>query len=91
VADETVSLSRVNQILEPAKHLRLIILDACRDNPFVRSIRRTLAGRAIGRGLAPIEVATTDTLVAYAPKAGSTAADGERPTALKRPHSSRTW
>jgi hypothetical protein len=36
VADETVSLSRVNQILEPAKHLRLIILDACRDNPFVR-------------------------------------------------------
>lgn len=77
VADETISLDRINQVLEPAKRLRLVILDACRDNPFVRSIRRTLAGRAIGRGLAPIEVATTDTLIAYAAKAGLTAADGD--------------
>lgn len=77
VADETVSLDRINQVLEQAKRLRLVILDACRDNPFVRSMRRTLAGRAIGRGLAPVEVASTDTLIAYAAKAGSTAADGE--------------
>lgn len=77
VADEAVSLERINQVLEPAKRLRLIILDACRDNPFARSIRRTLASRSIGRGLAPVEVATTDTLIAFAAKAGSTAADGE--------------
>lgn len=77
VADETVSLDRINQVLEQAKRLRLVILDACRDNPFVRSMRRTLAGRAIGRGLAPVEVATTDTLIAYAAKAGSTAMDGD--------------
>lgn len=77
VADETVSLDRINTVLEPAKRLRLVILDACRDNPFVRSMRRTLAGRAIGRGLAPVEVTATDTLFAYAAKAGSTAADGE--------------
>src|SRR5689334_9094742 len=31
--DEAISLDRVNQILEPAKVLRLVILDACRDNP----------------------------------------------------------
>lgn len=77
LADEAISLDRINQVLEHAKRLRLVILDACRDNPFARSIRRTMAGRAIGRGLAPVEVATTDTLIAYAAKAGSTAADGE--------------
>lgn len=77
VADEAIPLDRINLMLEPAKRLRLVILDACRDNPFVRSMRRTLVGRTIGRGLAPVEVAATDTLIAYAAKAGSTAADGD--------------
>ena len=77
VEDETVSLERVTQILDQAKRLRLIILDACRDNPFVRSMKRTVTGRSIGRGLAEVRVLTSDTLIAFAAKAGSTAADGE--------------
>jgi hypothetical protein len=77
VEDEAVPLERVTQVLEQAKRLRLVILDACRDNPFVRSMRRTIAGRSIGRGLAKIDVLTSDTLIAFAAKAGSTAADGE--------------
>lgn len=77
VEDETVSLDRVNQALEQAKRLRLIMLDACRDNPFVRSMKRTLAGRSIGRGLARVDVVSSDTLIAYAAKAGSIAADGD--------------
>lgn len=77
VADETVSLDRVSEMLEQTKRLRLIILDACRDNPFVRSMKRTVASRSIGRGLAKVEVATSDTLIAYAAKAGSTASDGD--------------
>jgi uncharacterized caspase-like protein len=76
VEDETVSLDRVTQIIEPAKRLRLVILDACRDNPFLRSMKRTIAIRSIGRGLAKVEVLTSDTLVAFAAKAGSTASDG---------------
>lgn len=76
VEDETVSLDRLLQVLEPAKRLRLIILDACRDNPFVKSMTRTIASRAIGRGLARVEPFTSDTLIAFAAKAGSTAADG---------------
>ena len=43
VEDEAVPLDRVMQVLEQAKRLRLVILDACRDNPFVRSMRRTVA------------------------------------------------
>jgi formylglycine-generating enzyme required for sulfatase activity len=77
VADEAIALDRIHQVLEPAKRLRLVILDACRDNPFARTIKRTLVGRSIGRGLAPVDVVSSDTLIAYAAKAGSTAADGE--------------
>lgn len=76
VEDEALPLERVSQILEPAKRLRLIVLDACRDNPFVRSMKRSATGRSVGRGLARVEVLTSDTLVAYAAKAGSTASDG---------------
>jgi len=39
---------------------------------------RTIASRSVGRGLAKVEVTTTDTLVAFAAKAGMTAADGDR-------------
>jgi uncharacterized caspase-like protein len=76
VEDETVPLDRVTQVLEQAKRLRLVLLDACRDNPFVRSMRRTIAARSIGRGLAKVEVMSSDTLIAFAAKHGSTASDG---------------
>ena len=77
VEDEAVPLDRVTQILDQAKRLRLVILDACRDNPFVRSMRRTTASRSIGRGLARVDILASDTLIAFAAKAGSTASDGE--------------
>src|SRR5262247_588126 len=37
IYDEALSLERVLIAVEPAKQLRLVILDACRDNPFTRS------------------------------------------------------
>jgi formylglycine-generating enzyme required for sulfatase activity len=77
VEDDAVPLDRVSQVLEPARRLRLVILDACRDNPFVRSMRRTVGTRSVGRGLANVEVLTSDTLIAFAAKAGSVAEDGQ--------------
>ena len=47
VLDETLSLDRVLVAVEPAKQLRLVILDACRDNPFSKTMKRTIASRAI--------------------------------------------
>ncbi len=73
---EGIPLDRIMRVLEPAKRLRLVILDACRDNPFTRSMKRTIASRSVGRGLAKVEVISSDTLIAFAAKAGSTAADG---------------
>jgi hypothetical protein len=74
--DEAITLDRVLQVIEPAKRLRLVILDACRDNPFARTMKRTVASRALGRGLAGVEPGKPNTLIAFAAKGGSTADDG---------------
>jgi uncharacterized caspase-like protein len=77
VYDEALSLERILLAVEPARQLRLVILDACRDNPFAKSMKKTVASRAIGRGLAKVEPASPNTLIAYSAKAGSTALDGD--------------
>jgi uncharacterized caspase-like protein len=66
VEDETVALDRVLQAMEPAKRLRLVILDACRENPFLKSMKRTVAGRSVGRGLGRVDPSTGNTLIAFA-------------------------
>ncbi|MBR1244746.1 caspase family protein [Bradyrhizobium sp. AUGA SZCCT0240] len=77
VYDEALSLDRVLIAIEPAKKLRLVILDACRDNPFAKTMKRTVASRAIGQGLAKVEPSSPNVLIAYSAKAGFTAADGD--------------
>lgn len=77
VYDEALSLDRVLVAVEPAKQLRLVILDACRDNPFGKTMKRTIAARGIGRGLAQVEPTSSNTLIAYSAKAGFTAQDGD--------------
>lgn len=77
VLDETIPVERALFAVEPAKQLRLIILDACRDNPFAKTMKRTLASRAVGRGLAKVEPTSPNTMIAFAAKAGSTASDGD--------------
>jgi uncharacterized caspase-like protein len=77
IYDEALSLDRILIAIEPAKKLRLVILDACRDNPFAKNMKRTVAARAIGRGLAMVEPTSPNVLIAYSAKAGSTAVDGD--------------
>lgn len=77
VYDEALSLDRILVAVEPAKQLRLVILDACRDNPFGKTMKRTVASRGIGRGLAQVEPTSPNTLIAYSAKAGFTAQDGD--------------
>jgi Caspase domain len=77
VYDEALSLDRVLVAVEPAKRLRLVILDACRDNPFAKTMRQTIARRSIGRGLAKVEPPGPNTMIAFAAKAGFTAFDGD--------------
>jgi Caspase domain len=76
IYDEAFSLDRVLLTIEPARQLRLVIVDACRNNPFAETMKRTVSTRTVSRGLARIEPTTTNTLVAFAAKAGLTALDG---------------
>jgi Caspase domain len=74
--DEAIALDRIVEAVDGAKRLRLVIVDACRDNPFAVTMKRQSALRNIPRGLGRVEPQGTDTLIAYAAKAGSTAEDG---------------
>ena len=76
VSDEAISLERMMAAIQGARRLKLVVLDACRNNPFARQMKVTVANRSIGRGLAPAEP-TGATLVAYAAKEGTTAQDGD--------------
>ena len=73
---EAVPLHLVMRAVEGASQLRLVILDACRNNPFVASMQRSGATRSIGRGLARVEP-SGETLIAFAAKEGTLASDGE--------------
>jgi uncharacterized caspase-like protein len=77
IEDETISLDRVLKALDAAKRLKLVILDACRDNPFSTTMKRSVASRSIGRGLGKVEPTMSDTLIAFAAKAGAVASDGD--------------
>lgn len=62
-----------------AARLGVVILDACRDNPFATQLARALGpsrSTSIGRGLSQVEAAPTDVLVAYATRADDVADDG---------------
>ena len=72
---ETVPLELVSRAMSRASKLRLVVLDACRDNPFAIRMQRAGATRSIGRGLARVEP-PGETLVAYAAKEGTVASDG---------------
>jgi uncharacterized caspase-like protein len=53
---EAIPIDQVMTAVEGAHELRVVILDACRDNPFAAAMKRVAsAGRNINRGLARIE------------------------------------
>lgn len=68
---EALDVGFVLAYMESAKsEVNIVILDACRNNPFARSVRDTK------QGLSSM-VAPTGTLVAYSTAPGSIASDGE--------------
>jgi hypothetical protein len=74
-------MARADEILadlQQAKNLRILVLDACRDNPFAEDLKRSI-GRSrsidVGRGLAKME-SPDGTIISYATQPGRTADDG---------------
>ncbi len=69
--EQGVDLNLVLGLMDEAQNgLNIVILDACRNNPFSRSFR------SAGSGLAQVD-APTGTLIAYATSPGRVAGDGQ--------------
>ncbi|WP_161491274.1 caspase family protein [Bradyrhizobium neotropicale] len=76
-ANEAISLQGVMLQVSNTTSLGLVILDACRNNPFAVKMNRSLATRAApSGGLGRIEP-VGNVLVAYAARDGTTALDGD--------------
>lgn len=89
---QTFEVARLINRMDRLAKIKIVVLDACRDNPFLDRARSALAGagdgRQLGRGLARItdtgltsrkteEADTYGTIIAYAAAPGKTAADGD--------------
>ena len=73
---EAVQLEQLMGATEGAKKLRLLLLDACRENPYANQMRRVVASRSLERGLTQVEP-DAGTLVVFAAKHGQVAFDGQ--------------
>jgi tetratricopeptide (TPR) repeat protein len=73
---QAVALEQVIAAVGAARKVRLVILDACRDNPFAPSMQHTLALKLVEKGFSNIEPGA-GFMVVYAAKHGETALDGD--------------
>jgi tetratricopeptide (TPR) repeat protein len=73
---QAVALEQVIAAVSGARKLRLVMLDACRDNPFEKSMQHTIALKLVSKGFSNIEP-EAGFMVVYAAKHGETALDGE--------------
>lgn len=73
---QAVALEQVIAAVGAARKMRLVVLDACRDNPFAPTMQRTLALKLVDKGFSNIEPGA-GFMVVYAAKHGETAMDGD--------------
>src|SRR6266702_740433 len=73
---QAVALEQVIAAVGAARKVRLVILDACRDNPFAPTMQRTLSLKLVDKGFSNIEPGA-GFMVVYAAKHGETAIDGD--------------
>ncbi|MDN4999996.1 caspase family protein [Bradyrhizobium sp. GCM10027634] len=73
---QAVALEQVIAAVGAAKKVRLVILDACRDNPFAPGMQHTLSLKLVEKGFSNIEPGA-GFMVVYAAKHGETAIDGD--------------
>lgn len=70
---ETIPLDQIRTAASSASKLKMVVLDACRNNPF--RMAGASSTRSIGRGLAIVEAGSNE-LIAYSAKEGTVASDG---------------
>jgi tetratricopeptide (TPR) repeat protein len=84
ISNQMVNIEYLLTAVEVSKKMRLVILDACRNNPYAQQVRAASTSRgvdglgssAVGKGLSRVEP-QPGTLVVYSAKAGEFALDGD--------------
>ncbi|WP_171128465.1 MULTISPECIES: caspase family protein [unclassified Ruegeria] len=83
IDSEAVRLSKVLNLMESRAATSIAFIDACRDNPLANALRDRVPDQArslgLGRGLAVVGGAYSDSLVAFATTPGKIAYDGTGP------------
>ncbi|MBV8397913.1 MAG: caspase family protein, partial [Acetobacteraceae bacterium] len=78
---EAMPLERLMDEVSQASHIGIVLLDSCRNDPFVERVARsmTVAGRAVATapGLARVDNVPRNTMVVMAAKADQIAEDGQ--------------
>lgn len=73
---QAVALEQVIAAVSAARKVRLVMLDACRDNPFAPTMQRTPSLKLVDKGFSNIEPGA-GLMVVYAAKHGETAMDSD--------------
>lgn len=72
---EALELDSVINAISGGDGLKIVLVDACRNNPFLASMTASSATRSIGRGLGSVDPGAV--VVGYAARSGTLALDGD--------------
>lgn len=73
---EMVEMDLILRQISGARRMKMVVLDACRNNPFLARMKQQGGTRSARQGLADVQTNESDTLIAYAAAAGEITPDG---------------
>ncbi|MBZ0217509.1 MAG: caspase domain-containing protein [Fimbriimonadaceae bacterium] len=78
--DELINAEVIIKYMGGERQVGIVLLDACRNNPFVRSLKRSMGATrsaSVGQGLAAVSLKGESLVIGYATAPGDVAADGD--------------
>lgn len=77
LSDNAIPLHDILDLMEGYASTNILLLDACRNNPFVDQLSQNGENQRSRKGLSRLKANDADTLIMYATSPGSVAEDGE--------------
>ena len=79
VNNQAIDLQAVMRTVSGAKKLGLVILDACRENPFLERMEHSASLRGVDQGLASVDPGNDNILISFAARDGTMAIEPTGP------------
>ena len=74
--NSSIDMQEIVRDMEGRAQVSIVVLDACRDNPFASQLVSEGRSVSVGRGLGVMDLAGKGAIIAYAAAAGAVASDG---------------